>query len=565
MQLIVRVTRRDGSIRESRHEGTASVGRAPINDVVLPGLLVAAQHLRITALAADRLGVDCPSSIGVRRNDGPAVVGQSEAKVGDRLKLGTWQLEVQAAGQGDALVVAITDTGSADRASRSALSLAEGGWKMRRPAWIGAVIVLLLCLLLPLTLHWFPVPDAVSRFLPTERLWSSGPLSHGHRHLADRCESCHDALFVSVQDRSCLTCHAGIQHHASSDSLLKETGLDQASCASCHLEHGGPHAVLPSHAATCTDCHASAARSEKWKLAGAAADFAARHPAFLPTVNSLDPATGVWSEHRASADEKLSDDSALKFPHDLHLDPAGIRGARGGKDVLQCQSCHQAERGAPGFPAIRFESHCQSCHALELETGAGKLKVPHGDEASARAILQPAYDRGLLSIAEAPAATERRRPGEQAERDIDARPLTGTVDDIVTRGLCGTCHLFMGSDGTAPAKLIPPRLREDWLVHSQFSHAPHQWVACKDCHAAADSNRSQDLLLPAIGTCRTCHSGASDSHGIPSKCIDCHRFHQGKSLPMGASIDVKPLASPVQVEPQPASVPLPAVTPEPAT
>jgi len=558
MQLIVRVTRRDGSIRESLHEGTASVGRAPVNDVVLPGLLIAAQHLRITALAADRLGVDCPSSIGVRCNDGPAVVGQSEAKLGDRLKLGTWQLEVQAAGRSDALVVAITDTGSADRASRSALSLAEGGWKMRRPALIGAALVLLLCLLVPLALHWFPVPDAVSRFLPTERLWSSGPLSHGHRHLADRCESCHEKLFVSVQDNKCLTCHVGIRHHAGSDALLKETGLDQASCASCHLEHGGPHAVLPAHAATCTDCHASETRSQKWKLAGAAADFARQHPAFLPTVNSLDPASGVWTEQRAIAAETLSDDSALKFPHDLHLDPAGIRGAKGNKEVLQCQSCHQAERGAPGFPTIRFESHCQSCHALELETSAGKLKVPHGDEDSARAILQPAYDRGLLSVPEEPETNERRRPGEQAERDLDARPLTGTVDDIVTRGLCGTCHLFTGGDGTAAAKLIAPRLRQDWLVHSEFSHAPHQAVVCKDCHAAAESSRSQDLLLPPIATCRTCHTGADDSHGIPSKCIDCHRFHRDQGLPMGAAAEVKPLASPVLVEPAPVTAPEPA-------
>lgn len=543
MQLIVRVTRRDGSVRESLHAGATSVGRAPINDVVLPGLLIAAQHLRITALAADRLGVDCPSSIGVRCNDGPVVVGQLEARVGDRLKLGTWQLRVEAAERGDALVVAISDTGSADRASRSALSLGESGLRMRRPALIGAAIVLLLCLLLPLLFRGLPPPDTVSRLLPTERLWSSGPLSHGHRHLEGRCESCHDQLFVSVQDSRCLSCHAGIRHHASSDALLKQTGLDDASCASCHLEHGGPHAVLPAHAATCTDCHASEERSRQWKLDGAASDFAARHPAFLPTVNRLDPESGAWTERRLEATEAARDDSALKFPHDLHLDPAGIRGANG-REVLQCRSCHQAERGEPGFPAIRYEAHCQSCHELELETAAGKLKLPHGDLASVRALLQPAFDKGLLTVPETPEASSRRRPGEQAERDLEARPVTGTVDDIVERGLCGLCHQFSGGKD-ALAELITPRLRRNWLVHSQFSHAPHQWVACKDCHAAAQSSLSQDLLLPPIATCRTCHGGAGDSHGIPSTCIDCHRFHQDQGPAMGPAAVPAPVAMPV--------------------
>ena len=111
-------------------------------------------------------------------------------------------------------------------------------------------------------------------------------------------------------------------------------------------------------------------------------------------------------------------------------------------------------------------------------------------------------------------------------------------------------------DGTAAAKLIAPRLRQDWLVHSEFSHAPHQAVVCKDCHAAAESSRSQDLLLPPIATCRTCHTGADDSHGIPSKCIDCHRFHRDQGMPMGAAAEVKPLASPVEPYPaEPAAAP----------
>ncbi len=150
MQLIVRIPRRDGSVRESQHDGAATVGRAPANDVVLSGLRVAAQHLRLTALAADRLGVECLSSIGVRLNDGPMVTGAFEARVGDSLEVGSWRLTVQAAESGDALRVLATDIGNADGLQRSRLSLGDTGLRMRRPALIGAVAVLLLALLLPL-------------------------------------------------------------------------------------------------------------------------------------------------------------------------------------------------------------------------------------------------------------------------------------------------------------------------------------------------------------------------------------------------------------------------------
>lgn len=531
MRLIVRIPRRDGSVRESQHDGAATVGRAPANAVVLSGLRVAAQHLRLTALAADRLGVECLSSIGVRLNGGPVVTGAFEARVGDSLEVGSWRLTVQAAESGDALRVLATDIGNADGLQRSRLSLDDTGLRMRRPALIGAVAVLLLALLLPLLFRALPLPASVARLLPTERLWSSGPLSHAHRHLQDRCDSCHDTLFVAVRDSSCLSCHGGIRHHMADAGLLKDTGLDSSRCASCHLEHGGPHAVLPAHPATCTDCHGSETRSRQWQLGGAALDFADRHPAFRPTVNHRDPATGAWSAQRLAPDAPARDDPGLKFPHDLHLDPAGIRGANG-REVLQCASCHAAARGEPGFPAIRYETHCQSCHALKLETAAGPLTVPHGDLATARALLQPAFDKGLLARPELPEPAARRRPGEQAERDLDTRAATGTVGDLIERGLCGTCHAFSPRpDGVA--ELIKPRLRSSWLVHAQFSHAPHQWVACKDCHGAEQSSHAEDLLLPTMAGCQSCHGGAGDDRRIPSTCIDCHRFHQAEGPVMG--------------------------------
>src|SRR5262245_1536359 len=65
---------------------------------------------------------------------------------------------------------------------------------------------------------------------------------------------------------------------------------------------------------------------------------------------------------------------------------------------------------------------------------------------------------------------------------------------------------------------IPSR----WLPHSRFDHGAHRPLACTECHPAAKSTETKDVLLPSIASCRECHRGVA---GARSGCVECHLYH----------------------------------------
>ncbi len=56
----------------------------------------------------------------------------------------------------------------------------------------------------------------------------------------------------------------------------------------------------------------------------------------------------------------------------------------------------------------------------------------------------------------------------------------------------------MGRPPGEPVQVVAPRLRQTWMVHARFTHAPHGAVACETCHDAGGSEDSDTLLLPQI-------------------------------------------------------------------
>jgi len=56
-------------------------------------------------------------------------------------------------------------------------------------------------------------------------MWSSGALSQAHHGLEKDCQACHVDAFVTVKDKSCLTCHEDdAQDHANPKRLLTARG-----------------------------------------------------------------------------------------------------------------------------------------------------------------------------------------------------------------------------------------------------------------------------------------------------------------------------------------------------
>ncbi len=524
--ILVRRYAPDGAHTEQPINGELSVGRATDNAIQLPGLLVALHHLRLTPTGTSSLQLDCLSTVGVTVN---GLVGQRTAVLmpGDEIVVGGHRIRLGVPdGGGLMLEIRERDPDAESSDGETTTSLDAAGWRMRRPAVIAALVVTVLCLIVPLILRAVPAPPWVKNWVPTDRLWSSGQISNAHLQFGVECGTCHEKLFVKVRDEACLACHEGIAHHGDDREVMAHAGLEEQRCASCHFEHGGTHAVMPEHPAICTDCHAKPDRFPKLASTGAVKDFARAHPPFRVTVG----VRGQVESMRTLLEAGIKDHSGLIYPHDLHLDPKGVRGPDG-LQVLQCADCHRPGPGAVGFEPLRFERDCQSCHQLDVDIGGLPFRLPHGDSDAVRALLQSAVGMAPVMTAMSEAdESGRRRPGERAERG-DGSSTPDQINDVFERRVCAKCHEVDKPEGQA-SQVRHPVLRKTWMPMARFDHAPHQWVSCDTCHAASVSADSDDLLLPQIESCRTCHGGVDSAGSIQSTCIDCHRFHQAADLSM---------------------------------
>lgn len=534
MAIIIRRSGANGAQLEQTVEGDITVGRGTDNDLQLSGLLVALKHLRLKPSSDLRLSVECVGGAGVTVNGMPGV-RVAELVAGDELWVGTHRIQVAVDTSTSAqLVLELREpeSGKESGPTDAVTSLAEAGWRMRRPAYWGLGLVILLLLVLPLSLRYVPMPAAVAAWLPTDRLWSSGQISNAHAHFGTQCSTCHEGLFQKVGDHSCLSCHAGITQHSDDKVAIHHAGLDQQRCASCHLEHGAERAVLPQHPVGCTNCHADPEQFPSLADHASVEDFGDAHPQFRVRVTAK--VDDRYETIRQNLDGDVFDYSGLIFPHDLHLDLKGIRGPDG-TEMMTCASCHRPGPGGVGFQPQDFASDCQRCHQLDTSIGTQALRLPHGDSDAVRALLVAAD----LTAVQAPEpensldSERRRRPGDRADQDEGVETLSN-VDEVFERRVCGKCHeIERGVDHVVAVRL--PDIKQSWMPFARFTHEPHRWVSCDTCHSATTSSSAEQLLLPKIKTCQGCHGGIDSAHAVQSTCIDCHRFHQAETEQMGKS------------------------------
>jgi hypothetical protein len=531
MQILIRRLSADGTAEEPFEGAEIVLGRGTDCTISLPGLLVALRHARLTQLSQYLLKVESLCPMGVELN-GLAGVQSADVQVGDTLRIGGHRLRITVAREALAIEVELA-TGEELLSHGSARTgLAEAGLRMRRPALWLALVTLLLGFMIPFGLRWVEVPAAAEAALPTDRLWLTNGMDNAHQHFGADCAACHQALFVPVRDDACATCHQGMKHHSDNPSILKVAGLDGERCASCHREHQGAHGVIPRHPGICADCHGDPGRFTDFPDLQPVSDFATAHPEFRLTVSTLKD--GKLETARVLQGEGVRDHAGLIFPHDVHLRAGGVRGPEG-PEPLECASCHVRNRDEAHFERLSFEPHCQRCHQLDVDVNGTPVRLPHGDNELART--------ALLTYAKAPVPAdedggrqpERRRPGDAAPRGGLAS-IDEIVDEVFENRVCAKCHEPVREPGK-PIVARAPQLKQSWMVHARFTHDAHAWQACSDCHADMQSSSADDLSLPAIASCRTCHGGVDSSGRLQSTCIDCHRFHEASRQVMGALAD----------------------------
>jgi hypothetical protein len=92
---------------------------------------------------------------------------------------------------------------------------------------------------------------------------------------------------------------------------------------------------------------------------------------------------------------------------------------------------------------------------------------------------------------------------------------------------------FKDSRAGDSAKIVWPSIPSLWMPHAKFDHSAHRFMDCASCHGAANNSITKnDILLPGIDNCRSCHAPAKFVAGIAQAgvnhdCVECHNYHHG--------------------------------------
>ena len=322
-----------------------------------------------------------------------------------------------------------------------------------------------------------------------QEAFNAGPMAKGHTLVGNDCASCHataSTFGTKVTDKACLSCHNAPAHQA------KQTFTPE--CVSCHVEHQGSFRLSATSDQNCTQCHANLSTIDgKVSVVARINSVSSGHPEL----------TAVRSGHPA-------DPGTIKLNHQIHL-KADLKSPQGPVQ-LQCADCHQpaaqADGRAPaGYMApVNFEKHCANCHPLRFDEHIEE-PAPHKEPAAV-------HDYVVKTIK----AYVAQHPG-QADP-----PRVEDAERLLWQKACKECHPVTFPVGNAPPELPKAAITARWMKNAVFDHAPHQLVACTECHGqAASSKETSDVLLPGIATCQKCHDGGKNS--AQSGCFECHVYH----------------------------------------
>jgi hypothetical protein len=573
------------------------VGRTLECELQLPDPQVARDHALISFSAQ---GAVMTASGGALKINGKSAT-QAVLSVGDRIDIGPYRLEVEAAPAGLLLALAVTHESALPPTCGERIRSAESGRprvSRRRLSYIALLGLLLLCLLVPvapdlldqarqaspaalavasaatvdtpvsvptaaasasaITAHphidTASLEEAVLRGAAGNLIqaWNPGPLAQGHQIFASDCGACHQTPFVQVRDEACKTCHKDTLDHVPISQLTGPAGhaFAETRCAECHRDHKGPHLAVRSQE-QCADCHRDVKQVAAQATSANVVDFYSGHPAFRISLSDAATPDQVRRVRQATPmPADMVERSRLKFNHQVHLDPAGVRDpdgkrdpagmrdAQGQRTVLECQSCHVPADGGRLMAPVKMEQHCQRCHSLAFEPSVTTRQAVHGDDAHIATMLREFYARLVLGdVPEGvhpPDDLPRVRPGAVLTAEDRSRALAiadhkakQVLHELFeTRQVCSTCHEVSRVVGEDRWKVASVKISSSWMPQAQFSHAAHGSEPCARCHDVARSTDSKDVAMPQIETCRECHVGAQAVAGkVTSDCATCHGYH----------------------------------------
>lgn len=560
-----------------------SIGCAADQQIQLFGRAVAANHAVIRP-SVGRWTLSCFG--GLRATVNGKEKSSARLKIGDRIEIGGHQLTIAEGPAGFDLAIELranTKIDSADFEAAFRTDLQQTWLGKRWPAWAlitltglcGLVIPLIgvkmragdrllppalpgwLTSLLPasLSVH-LPKPPAarvtapisareaaatakpVPGWLPSDALWSTGPLGPGHRQvIGERCSACHQTLFTKVQDGACRDCHKN-PDHVEATQLAQTTLGPVQRCAACHHEHDEPMGHLVDRTdKLCVDCHAdSAHKFGSLKVQAVNGFGTGRHPSFASVERLLDAGAGAGAGGARPG-------SGLKFSHPQHLDADRVR--KGDRNPLGCRDCHKLQNDGEHFEPTTMANNCSTCHELTFDPDAPDRQLPHGKPRDVVRTLQDYFARKFSDPTASikPASTRRRLPGREEEETTCKGPAfacamqkaTSELESQFLRRGCVSCHQVSDSksrDLVARFNVVPIHLVNDFYPAARFPHRSHLIqdkvagdAACLSCHPVRASQTTGDVLLPEMATCERCHSDMTVRDRTRLQCVSCHAYH----------------------------------------
>lgn len=379
------------------------------------------------------------------------------------------------------------------------------------------------------------------------QIYEPGPVSPAHTLFGRQCTLCHAPLareiyWRRVSDQACLACHDGPIHHPT------QTFTPQ--CASCHMEHRGRSALARVEDAHCTRCHGDLKITGPSPHAAQCLIVPHRLERRVDNFNTAHPEFAVLRT-------RYQDAAQIKLNHQVHLKPnlKGLEKIRhdpgvtveDGRYILTCSYCHQPDRQRAYMQAIQYEKHCLVCHPLLFDARFPGLAVPHEKVEVVIPFVREKFSQYILDhpeeIRQRRIELARRRPGEPRYKHLPATAQAWVdrqvekAQSLLFRKTCVECHTLERKPDHLPV-IVKPNIPHRWLVHSQFSHQSHRLLMCTACHRQAPtSQRTTDVLLPDIESCRTCHRAG----GARADCAQCHTYHdKAKERPLGGTFTLQP-------------------------
>ena len=539
------------------------IGRGISNDLRLDDLAVSLKQAVIRKDTEQGYVIqDIGQGGGIYLNRRP--ISQAGLQNGDVLRIQQYLLAVSLSETTNSLTLRVTEETRRDVETSFALmpkfQLSQGRWTKR---------------LLSVTLLTFLViGTALAWGLGHRSLFMPGSVSVKHAKFSNQCEKCHASLkpvWNLVPNKTCQTCHPAdllTPSHFGDRSLIPPP-----LCASCHLEHKGMAVLSDVRDTKCIRCHGDLLAKElKVPIVSDVHNFTKAHPEFALSKNVS--ANEIPIRIRFDDKTNLKDEGQLKLNHEIHLMP-DLKSTTG-RETLTCTSCHRVDDAGRYMQPMTYERDCMRCHSLEFDPLLPGKSVIHG--------RQPAEVHQELE--EIYAAYYLRAHPEEAKKSESTRRLPGQpptakeifVEDRRSRAervlfppkgkKCSKCHslditqenneaksndLFGANEASrSPTKImldkpelhsllrpsivrvLPAGIPDRWLPYSRFDHDAHKGLPelrakgnwCLSCHEnAATSKKTEEVLLPSISLCRTCHF---EPGGAQASCKTCHEFHERK-------------------------------------